>query len=280
MVFGINTYRRHKKRRPQGRYAHLRFSLPERVGITQRPVEAEQRLCIGDWEGDAVHGKQRRDSLATHTDRKSRLLTWGRTHDRSAHSFREATERALGWVPTSLRKTLTLDNGTEMAKHQQIAKTLGLKTFFADPYSPWQRGTNEQINGLIRRYFPKGTDFISKVSNQRLDEGVLKINQRPRKCLGYWTPYNVFADAQRVPPRPLPHLPQSRTRPGTACRWPNHFRSICLYSERQTSRCGGRYLRLPGRRPGYYRIRLRQYDYQWQTGCYCWQRHRAWWCGG
>ncbi len=85
----------------------------------------------------------------------------------------------------------------QVAEHQQIAKILRLKTFFADPYSPWQRGTNEQINGLIRRYFPKGTDF-SKVSNQRLDEGVLKINQRSRKCLGCRTPYDVFADALRV----------------------------------------------------------------------------------
>lgn len=144
-----------------------------------------------------MHGKQGRDGLAIHTDRKSRLLTWGRTVDRSARSFRQATERALSWGATSLRKTLTSDNGTEMAEHQQIAKTLGLQTFFADPYSPWQRGTNEQINGLIRRYFPKGTDF-SKVSDQALDEVVLKINQRPRKCLVYRSPYDVFADVLRV----------------------------------------------------------------------------------
>ena len=196
-IWHQHLWRRHRKRRPQGRYAHLRFSLPGRISIDQRPREAEQRGRIGDWEGDTVHGKQGRDGLATHTDRKSRLLTWGRTADRSARSFRQATEQALSWVPTSLRKTLTLDNGTEMAEHQQIAKTLGLQTFFADPYSPWQRGTNEQINGLIRRYFPKGTDF-SKVSDQALDEVVLKINQRPRKCLGYRSPYDVFADALRV----------------------------------------------------------------------------------
>lgn len=143
-----------------------------------------------------MHGKQGKDGLVTHVDRTSRLLAWGRTNDRSATSFRHATQRALAWVPASLRKTLTLDNGTEMAEHQAIAQTLNLKTYFADPYSPWQRGTKEQTNGLIRRYFPKGTDF-SKVSDKALDDVVLKINQRPRKCLGFRTPYDVFADALR-----------------------------------------------------------------------------------
>jgi IS30 family transposase len=192
-----HLWRKRHKRRPQGRYAHLRFRLPGRISIEQSPFEAEQRLRVGDWEGDTVHGQQGRDALATHTDRKSRLLAWGRTGDRSAQSFREATEQALAWVPKSLRKTLTLNNGTEMAEHQQIAERLGMETYFADPYSPWQRGTNEQTHGLLRRYFPKGTDF-SKVSDQALDEVVLKINQRPRKCLGYRTPYDVFADALRV----------------------------------------------------------------------------------
>ena len=143
-----------------------------------------------------MHGKQGKEGLVTHVDRASRLLAWSRAKDRSA-TFRQATESALSWVPKSLRKTLTLDNGSEMAEHQKIAETLTLKTYFADPYSPWQRGTNEQTNGLIRRYFPKGTDY-RKVSDQALDAVVLKINQRPRKCLGYRSPHDVFADALRV----------------------------------------------------------------------------------
>lgn len=106
------------------------------------------------------------------------------------------TDPTFLWVPRSLRKTLTLDNGTEMAEHQEIAKSLTLDTYFADPYSPWQRGSNEQINGLLRRYFPKGTDFDT-VTDQELEAVVLKINQRPRKCLGYQVPYDVFAEALR-----------------------------------------------------------------------------------
>lgn len=191
-----HLWRRRHQRRSRGQYRHLRFSLPGRISLAERPAAAEQRVRIGDWEGDSVHGKQGRSGLVTHVDRKSRFLVWGRIADRSASSFRQATERALSWVPIALRKTLTLDNGTEMAEHQDIAKTLNLQTYFADPYSPWQRGTNEQCNGLLRRYFPKGTDF-SKVSDQTLEEVVRQINQRPRKCLDYQSPYDVFAEALR-----------------------------------------------------------------------------------
>lgn len=196
-VWHRHLWRQRRKRRERGRYRHLRFSLPGRVGINERPTAVEGRVRVGDWEGDSVHGKQGKEGLVTQVDRATRLLTWGRAKDRSAASFRQATEAALSWAPKSLRKTLTLDNGTEMAEPQKMAETLNLKTYFADPYSPWQRRTNEQTNGLIRRYFPKGTDF-SKVSDKALDEVVLKINQRPRKCLGYRSPYDVFADALRV----------------------------------------------------------------------------------
>ena len=191
-----HLWRRRAKRRSHGKYRHLRFTVPNRVGIAERPKVVEQRTRVGDWEGDSVHGKQGKEGLVTHVDRASRFLALGRSPDRSASAFRQATEQALQWVPTGLCNTLTLDNGTEMAEHQQIGETLGMKTYFADPYSPWQRGTNEQTNGLLRRYFPKGTDF-SKVSDQALNEVVLKINQRPRKCLGYQAPYDVFAEALR-----------------------------------------------------------------------------------
>lgn len=191
-----HLWRQRHRRRPRGQYRHLRFQLRGRVSLSERPDIANQRLRVGDWEGDSVHGRQGRGGLVTHVDRASRYLALGRVADHSAAAFRAATEQALCWVPGALRKTLTLDNGTEMAEHQVIAKRLSLATYFAAPYAPWQRGTNEQTNGLLRRYFPKGTDF-DKVSDKTLEAVVLKINQRPRKCLGYQAPYDVFAEALR-----------------------------------------------------------------------------------
>lgn len=192
-----HLWKRRHRRRQRGEYRHLRFKMPGRVSLSNRPEVANQRQRVGDWEGDSVHGRQGKGGLVTHVDRASRFLALGRIADRSANGFRLATVKALSWVPSTLRKTLTLDNGTEMAEHQAIAQTLSLDTYFADPYAPWQRGTNEQTNGLLRRYFPKGTDFDT-VSDEALDAVVLKINQRPRKCLGYQTPYDVFAEALRA----------------------------------------------------------------------------------
>ena len=120
----------------------------------------------------------------------------GRIPTKQAATFAATTNKLLGWVPADLCHTLTLDNGTENAAHASIAKTKRVDVYFAHPHAPWQRGANEQVNGLIRRYFPKGTDF-SKVTDEQVAQVVMQINKRPRKCLDYQSPYEAFAEALR-----------------------------------------------------------------------------------
>jgi IS30 family transposase len=122
--------------------------------------------------------------MATHVERSSRYLIAARLPDKTAEAFTTRSIRAFRSVPRALRHTLTLDNGKENARFQTLEDKTGLTVFFADPYSPWQRPTNENTNGLLRQYFPKGSDF-TKITDQALAEAVQKINHRPRKCLGY-----------------------------------------------------------------------------------------------
>jgi IS30 family transposase len=187
-------HRRRRRKRQRG--GLKRYLIPNRTGIEQRPAGATSRSRYGHWEGDTVEGKKGSGGLATHVERKSRFLLAGLLKDKCAETFSTVTQQCMGWVPESLRRSNTLDNGTENAQHETITKKLNMPIYFADPYSPWQRGTNEQTNGLLRRYFPKGTDF-RKVTQEEVDEVVETINRRPRKCLGYRTPYDVFADAVR-----------------------------------------------------------------------------------
>ena len=180
----------HRSRMP----AHSR--IPNRVDISERPELVANRDRVGDWEGDTVVGRKNRGGLVTHVERRTRFLVAGRVANKRADTFSAVTNGLLGWVPDCLCHTMTLDNGTENAAHSSIAKANGMDIYFAHPHSPWQRGANEQVNGLIRRYFPKGTDF-RKVSDERIEQVVLQINQRPRKCLNYQSPYEVFAEALR-----------------------------------------------------------------------------------
>ena len=143
-----------------------------------------------------VVSRKNRGGLVTHVEWATRFLVAGRAKNKQATTFTAVTQQLLGWVPKSLCRTLTLDNGTENAGHELIAQDKGMAVYFAHPHAPWQRGANEQVNGLIRRYFPKGTDF-RKVTDAQVEEVVMKINQRPRKCLHYQSPYDVFAEALR-----------------------------------------------------------------------------------
>lgn len=174
--------------------AHSR--IPNRMDISERPDVVAGRSRVGDWEGDTVVGCKNRGGLATHVERLTRFLVAARVANKRADTFSAVTNKLLGWVPRCLCHTLTLDNGTENAAHERIAQAKDMDIYFAHPHSPWQRGANEQVNGLIRRYFPKGTDFL-KVSDERIEQVVLHINQRPRKCLNYRSPYEVFAEALR-----------------------------------------------------------------------------------
>lgn len=187
--------RRPRRRRRRDRLpAHSRIA--NRVDISERPQIVDRRARVGDWEGDMVVSRKNRGGLVTHLERVTRFLVAGRAKNKQAATFTAVTQQLFGWVPKSLCQTLTLDNGTENAGHECISQDKDMAVYFAHPHAPWQRGANEQANGLIRRYFPKGTDF-RKVTDAQIEEMVMKINQRPRKCLHYQSPYDVFAEALR-----------------------------------------------------------------------------------
>jgi IS30 family transposase len=186
--------RRHKHRRRQKRYGAGRRFIPGRVGIEQRPAIVNDRSRFGDWEGDLVVGSRAPASIATHVERRSRYLKASLLENRKAETFNATATPVYQQLPETLRQTLTVDNGKEFSRFKELESCTKLKVYFADPYSAWQRGTNENTNGLLRFYFPKGTDF-SQVSEDELNRAVKRLNHRPRKCLDYRTPYEVMRDA-------------------------------------------------------------------------------------
>lgn len=179
---------RGKRRRKNGAAKDGRGQIPIDHRIAERPAEADQRAEIGHWEGDTVLGKAGGPCLVTLTDRKSGLEAGGKAGAKKARDFRLAAVRALKDEPVA---SITLDRGKEMAEHRQIAKSLDTTVYFCDPHHPWQRGTNENTNGLLRGYFPKGTDF-TKVSAARIQQVYDELNHRPRKRLDWLTPYEAY----------------------------------------------------------------------------------------
>ena len=188
--------RHHKRRRKQRRYGSCRGLIPGRVSISERPEAVDNRKRFGDWEGDTLEGAKGSGGIASHVERKSRYLITAKLYDKSAETMTIASVKAFRRVPKVMRKTLTVDNGKEFAYFKQIEKKTGLCVYFADPYSAWQRGSNENTNGLIRQYFPKGTNF-NDITNNDLAFVLKKLNHRPRKCLNYQTPHEVFYSAIR-----------------------------------------------------------------------------------
>jgi IS30 family transposase len=161
--------------------------------IDQRPAEVEDRTVTGHWEGDLITGAANRSAIGTLVERVSRFtillhLPRGR---HTAEDVRDALVQAMGQLPPELRRSLTWDQGSELALHADIAQTLGMPVFFCEPHSPWQRPSNENTNGLLRQYFPKGTD-LSRYSNKELEAVAAALNSRPRKTLGWKTPAEAF----------------------------------------------------------------------------------------
>jgi transposase, IS30 family len=187
--------RRHKRRRKQTRYGTGRRFLPGRVSIDERPPIVDQRKRFGDWEGDTLEGAKGTGGLATHVERKSRYLLAVKLADKKAATMTLQTTKAFRNVPRKLRYTLTVDNGREFANFKELEANTNLQVYFADPYSAWQRGTNENTNGLLRQYFPKGTN-LKNASEKEVAFVVNKLNNRPRKCLNYQTPHEVFSLAK------------------------------------------------------------------------------------
>lgn len=186
--------RRHKKRRKQRRYGSLRGLIPGRVSISERPCVVNQRNRFGDWEGDSVEGKKGSGGIATHVERVSRYLIARKLADKTADAMTTNSIKAFSRIAKIMRKTLTVDNGKEFAQFKRLEQKTGLSVYFADPYAAWQRGTNENTNGLLRQYIPKGSD-LRKVTVGVLAQAVRKLNHRPRKCLNYQTPHDVFYNA-------------------------------------------------------------------------------------
>jgi IS30 family transposase len=186
----------HKRRRKQRRYGSGRGLIPGRVGICERPGVVDTRQRFGDWEGDTVEGTKGTGSIASHVERKSRYLLAAKLPDKTANTMTTKSAKAFWRVPKLMRKTLTVDNGKEFSQFKELEHKTGLCIYFADPYSAWQRGSNENTNGLLRQYFPKGMNF-SNITNKDLATVAKKLNCRPRKCLNYQTPHEVFYCAIR-----------------------------------------------------------------------------------
>jgi IS30 family transposase len=168
-----------------------RGRIPASTSIEGRPAVVDRRGRYGDWEGDTVVGAGRRGGAVTLVERKSGYLLLGRVGNLQAATVRQSAAELYRSTPPALRKTLTLDNGKEFAEHQQLAAEALLKIYFAEPYSAWQRGSNENTNGLIRQFFPKGTD-LAHIPAHRFTKVQNLLNNRPRKRLRYRTPCEVL----------------------------------------------------------------------------------------
>jgi IS30 family transposase len=181
----------HRKRRKKRGSLNNQGQIPDRRPISERPKAVDKRAELGHWEGDTVVGKSHGSFVASHVERKSRYLLVGLMDDKSAESMNVTTRQLFRKIPMTQRKTMTFDNGKEFAGFKALEKFVGFRCYFADPYSSWQRGTNENANGLLRQFFPKGTDF-NEISKKEIDTAVALLNNRPRKCLDYRTPHEVL----------------------------------------------------------------------------------------
>jgi len=180
-----------KRRKRYGSYDR-RGRMPNRVSIEERPAVVEERTRVGDWEVDTIIGKRHRQAIVTLTERKSRFSLLAKVDQRTADQVGDAVIELLQPVADHLH-TLTADNGKEFADHERIAHALRVDFFFAHPYAAWERGTNENMNGLIRQYVPKTQDFAA-VTNADLFWVMNRLNHRPRKCLDFQSPFEVFFD--------------------------------------------------------------------------------------
>jgi len=185
----IWRYLRHPKlRRKYGTKRRERQrELSKKRWIENRPMTASQRLLYGHWEGDTVHGNKQSGYLVTLVERKSGYALVGCIPQNTKESFRLCVEELLAPLPRHLKHSLTLDNGSEMADFEELEKHTGISIYFAHPYHSWERGSNENFNGLLRQFFPKSRDFRS-ITKEELDLAVTLLNTRPRKRHGYRSP--------------------------------------------------------------------------------------------
>lgn len=191
----------------QGHQArHARSKLPKDdrpkvrlaggVSIHERPPEADSRIVPGHWEGDLIKGEKNRSEVGVLLERQTRRVILARLPDAKAESVRHAFETSFRLMPPPLLKTLTYDQGSEMAEHALLSEHVGIAVYFADAHSPWQRGAIENANGLLRQYLPKGTNLAGHTQAQ-LDEIAERLNDRPRECLDWRSPNEAWAELMR-----------------------------------------------------------------------------------
>jgi transposase, IS30 family len=186
--------RRRRRRRVQG--LERRGRITAMTMIAERPAEVNDRVQVGHWEGDCIMGTENRSAIGTLVERVTRFLVLVHlpTSRPTSEAMRDGVADALGPLAPHLRRTLTWDQGRELSLHQQITAAIGTRIFFCDAHSPWQRGSNENMNGLLRDYFPKGTD-LATISPEELQRVADEINDRPRKTLGWARPADLITDA-------------------------------------------------------------------------------------
>lgn len=183
--------RERKERQKRGTVHKMRRMIPDMVSISERPPEVADRIIPGHWEGDLIVGKGHKSAIGTLVERTTRTVILVPLQTKDASSVRTAFEKEIGKLPQQMKQSLTYDRGMEMFEHKLFTEHTKMKVYFADPYSPWQRGTNENTNGLLRQYFPKGTD-LSLIPRKEIKRVQKQLNGRPRKVLGYRTPYESF----------------------------------------------------------------------------------------
>lgn len=177
----------HHKRRKQRKFGTKKTRIKDQVSIDDRPNHVELRLEVGHWEGDLMIGIGQKSAIGTIVERKTRYTFIVKLENRKSETVTYQFAKILNTMPKFITKSMTYDNGMEMANHQWLTNNTGMDIFFAHPYSSWERGTNENTNGLIRRFLPKGTDF-NTVTLEQLKAIENNLNNRPKKVLGYKTP--------------------------------------------------------------------------------------------
>lgn len=190
----LKCLRQERKFRHNRKASHSkRSTITDFLSISERPEEVKDRIIPGHWEGDLIMGSKRSNTaLGTLVERTTRYLLLVPLEKHDAATVREEFAKAINQIPRHLKKTLTYDRGTEMAQHRLFTKQTKVQVYFADPHSPWQRGTNENTNGLLRQYFPKGCDFRT-ISRQEIKRVQDQMNDRPRKALDFYKPDEVFS---------------------------------------------------------------------------------------
>ena len=181
----------HKRRHRQSRGLKMERKIEDMLSIEERPQEVEDRIIPGHWEGDLIIGKNNRSALGTLVERTTRTIILVPVKSREAEVVAKSFAKELKKLPQQMKLSMTYDQGREMAQHKLFTDITGVKVYFAHPRSPWERGTNENTNGLIRQFFPKGTDF-NKISRSEIKKVQNLLNGRPRQALNFQKPYEVF----------------------------------------------------------------------------------------